>query len=470
MDMPIFTDEAIYVHWAQVAKADASARFISLTDGKQPSFVWLTMIAMKFFSDPLVAGRVVSVLAGFAALPGLFLLSYALFKEKRIAWVSVFLYTIFPMALVYDRLALYESLLGAISVWGLFFVVMLVKTLRLDVAIFLGMTVGLGLLTKTSALFTLYLLPLSLLLAKWKKKDIWKNSRKWIGLVVVVAVLANVYSLLLKLSPLSFMIGGKNALFVYHLSELLPYRAFDSWIGNLVILFDWLITYTTWPLIILVPASFLLARGRTREKLLLLVWFAVPFILLALFGRILHPRLFFFMTLSLLPLIAVSLVSLESHIKNKAALGICCFLFIAMALRSDFYILTNFANAPVPEADLEQYSNDWPAGGGIREVIAFINNESEKQPVIFVTEGIYGSLPTTAAQIYLEKNDRVRRISFEPVPAEIPQEFLEQAKTIPVYLLLNQAQSPPPWPLTLVARYQKGRGIVYASLYKVNPK
>jgi len=39
LSMPIFTDESIYLRWAQTALNDASWRFISLTDGKQPMFV-----------------------------------------------------------------------------------------------------------------------------------------------------------------------------------------------------------------------------------------------------------------------------------------------------------------------------------------------------------------------------------------------------------------------------------------------
>ena len=46
--LPIFTDEAIYIRWAQIALQDSSWRFISLTDGKQPMFIWAAMIFLKF--------------------------------------------------------------------------------------------------------------------------------------------------------------------------------------------------------------------------------------------------------------------------------------------------------------------------------------------------------------------------------------------------------------------------------------
>src|SRR3989344_7318033 len=73
--IPIFTDEAIYSRWAQVALHDPANRFMSLEDGKQPLFIWLAAIFQKFISDPLVAGRLVSVLAGFGSTVGIYLLA-----------------------------------------------------------------------------------------------------------------------------------------------------------------------------------------------------------------------------------------------------------------------------------------------------------------------------------------------------------------------------------------------------------
>src|SRR3989344_4536572 len=88
LSMPIFTDEAIYIRWAQIAKQDANWRFISLTDGKQPMFIWLMMISLRFIQDPLLAGRVVSVGAGFMTMLGMYLLGKEMFKSNRIALIS----------------------------------------------------------------------------------------------------------------------------------------------------------------------------------------------------------------------------------------------------------------------------------------------------------------------------------------------------------------------------------------------
>src|SRR3989304_9509570 len=80
--IPIFTDEAIYLNWTQVALNDPAHRFISLEDGKQPLFIWFAAILQKFISDPLIASRLVSVFAGFGSIIGIYLLAKELFSEK----------------------------------------------------------------------------------------------------------------------------------------------------------------------------------------------------------------------------------------------------------------------------------------------------------------------------------------------------------------------------------------------------
>src|SRR3972149_4786316 len=95
MSLPLFTDEAIYTRWSQIAQYDASWRFISLTDGKQPSFVWLDMIMMRIVNDPLLAGRLVSVLAGIMGLAGIYFLASEIFKNKKIGYIAAFLYIIY---------------------------------------------------------------------------------------------------------------------------------------------------------------------------------------------------------------------------------------------------------------------------------------------------------------------------------------------------------------------------------------
>lgn len=468
--IPLFTDEAIYIRWSQIARLDASWRFISLTDGKQPLFIWLTMVAMKFISDPLLAGRLVSVGAGLATMVGLILLTRELFKNLWCGFLTALVYIIFPMALIYDRMALYDSLVGTFTVWSIYLSVLLVKRLRFDLSLLLGIVLGGGLLTKSSSVFSIYLMPFNLILFNFRQNKRWLKFFTWVGLTAVAVIMAYSYQSILRLSPFFHIIGEKNNVFIYSLKEWQthPFRFFY---GNFLGLWDWFLTYLTWPLISLMALSFLAFLKFTKEKILLFFWFIIPFTSLALFGKVLYPRFILFMILPLLPLVALALFRIYELVKNKFLFFALCLILFFWVLRSDFLILTDPAIAPVPRSDLEQYLNGWPAGGGVNDVISFLSKEAEKQKIFVASEGTFGSLPTFAVEIYLGENKNIDKEGIWPVPSTIPVDLLEKAKVMPVYFIINQEQNPPSgWPLKLIARYQKGRGNSYINLYQVSPQ
>ncbi|MDP2649422.1 MAG: glycosyltransferase family 39 protein [bacterium] len=468
--LPIFTDEAIYIRWSQIAKYDASWRFISLTDGKQPSFVWIDMIFMKFVNDPLLAGRLVSVASGFFALVGIYFLGREVFKNHRIGLISAVLYVIYPFSIVYDRMALYDSLVTTAAIWALYFEVLLIRLKRLDIALILGIVLGFGVLTKSSAFFYLYLLPFSLLLFDFKVKHKLCEFLKWVGLAVLSSVMAlSIYSIQ-RLSPFFHIIEEKNSIFVYPVSEWIRHP-FEFFFGNLNGLTDWFISYTTIPVFVLIVVSFLLGGTKhLREKVLLFLWFIIPFVLLALFGKVLYPRFILFMTMPLLVLSAYSLNYAMSLIKNNLLkAGVLLVVSLPM-LYSNFYILTDFARAPIAKADTDQFVNAWPAGGGVKEIVSYFGEKAKSQKIYVATEGTFGSLPTYAMEIYLDENKNIQKRGIWPLQREIPKDLPERAKTMRVYLVLNTTQIPPDnWPIKLVTKYQKGIGNSYMSVYEVIP-
>src|SRR3990167_7106450 len=201
--IPIFTDEAIYSFWAQVALHDPANRFISLEDGKQPLFIWLAAISQKFVADPLVASRLVSVFAGFGSLIGIYLLTKELF-DKKTAILASFLYIVLPFTLLYDRMALFDSLLTMLGIYAVFFSVKMIKNPKLDLAILNGFAIGLAMITKSSGVIFLYLLPASLILFKYRNKIIKHKIVRWIGLSLVTIFIAQIIYNLLRLSPLFY--------------------------------------------------------------------------------------------------------------------------------------------------------------------------------------------------------------------------------------------------------------------------
>jgi len=463
--IPIFTDEAIYLRWAQIAKNDASWRFISLTDGKQPLFVWITMVLMKIIQDPLVAGRLVSIGTGLLTAIGIWLLSFILFKKRRLSFFASFLYITSPFYLMYDRMALMDSMVGTFSVLSLFLGILLVKTLRLDVALILGAVLGGGILTKTSGFFNIYLLPLTLLLFDWKDKK-WKlNLLRWAGLAFLAVVISQLFYSILRLSPLFHMISRKDTLFVYPLAEWIkhPWRFL---VGNLKGLLDWLTSYLTWPVITLIVASLISVWQRMREKALLFAWFLAPFAALALFGKVLYPRFILFMSLPLLVLAAFSLEKLANRTRDKRLFFLLCSLVFIFPLYTDFKILSNPKKAPIPKHDKGQYIDDWPAGYGVNEIVAFAKEKARDKKIFIATEGTFGLMPASL-ELYLWDNPNVEIKAFWPVK-EVPEEVLDRAKEKPTYFVFNETQKiPQVWPLKLIAEYFKGDGKSHMSLYQV---
>lgn len=478
MSLPMFTDEAIYTRWSQIARYDASWRFISLTDGKQPSFVWLDMIMMRFINDPLLAGRLVSALVGIASLIGIYFLASEIFKNpstssgqaKKIGYIAAVIYIIYPFSLVYDRMALYESLVSVTTIWVLYLEVLLIRLRRLDVALILGMVMGVGVLTKSSAFFSVYLLPFSLLLFDFKQKK-WKQElAKWAALAGVSSIMAYGFYSMLRLSPFFHIIAEKTSLFVYPIRDWLSHP-FNFFVGNLNGITDWLLAYTTIPFFILIFISFFLDDKKAiREKLFLLSWFIIPFVLLALFGRVLYPRFILFMTMPLLVLGAYSLNFILDSLKNNLLKWGLILASLILLLRSDFYILADFARAPIAKADTDQFMNAWPAGGGVHEIVAFAKEQSKKGKIYVATEGTFGSLPTYAMEIYLDENKNIEKRGIWPLPQEIPKDLAERAKTMPVYLVLNDSPKPPAgYPVRLIQKFRKGISSAFMSLYEVIP-
>ena len=478
--LPIFTDEAIYVRWAQIAKNDPAWRFISLTDGKQPLFIWGIMVAMRFVEDPLLAGRVVSLVAGFFTSIGLFFLARQLFKNMWIGMLSSFLYILYPFAVVYDRMALYDSLVGTFAIWSILLVVLLVEKMRIDVALLLGMVLGVGVLNKTSGFISAYLIPLGVLLFDLKGRNRLRRLARLTLLAMISFFLMYLYYAILRLSPFFHIVDEKNTIFYYPIpiedwlaSPTTFFGSFFAWfserlkffVGNILGLWDWFITYATWSFILLISAAFAIDRKYLREKVFLLLWFFVPFVVLALIGKVLYPRFIFFMTLYLLPLAAYSLYRIRSRVRNTLLYGGLCLLLFSLPFVSDYYIVFDFARVPIPKSDRGQYINGWPAGGGVKEAIVFFEEEAKKGKVFVMTQGTFGLFPY-AFEIYLKDNPNVTISSFWPVPETPPQEAVEKNSTMRVYIVFYQpcpscpspGEAPVMWKLERVAQFKKGTG------------
>lgn len=474
--LPIFTDEAIYIRWSQIALHDPTWRLISLTDGKQPLLIWFVVLFMKFINDPLLAGRLVSVVSGFFTMAGLFLLSWELFKNKRISFLTIFLYIFFPFAQVYDRMALMDGMLGTLSIWSLYLAVLLVRNLSLGRAYTLGFLVGGAVLTKSSGAFSIYLTPLTLLLHRFEKNQgININFLiKWGALIVFAFLLSQGFYAVLRLSPFFHIISEKNLIFVYSFQQWIE-NPFISLQDNVKGLVDWALTYLTPSYLVLILIAGVRFNKNLREKLLLFLYFLVPFLVLCFFGKVIFPRFIYFMTLSLIPIVAFGLdylLSKTSSLKQYMIYFQIGLLFLVFSYPAK--VSLDFAIDPtlskIPQADLNQYVNGWPAGWGIKESADFFREEAKTNDIFVATQGTFGLLPH-GLEIYLINYPKVHIKGYWPIGDTLPNEVLTKAKEVPTYFVYYQ---PSPShvlnnsPLTQVFEERMGKSDYFFRVYKVN--
>ena len=214
--LPVFADESIYIRWSQVMRAESTLRFLPLSDGKQPLFMWTVIPFLKIISDPLIAGRVVSGLCGLATVLGVGLAAFVLFNNKRIAVFSAVLWAVLPYAVFFDRLALADSMLTMFVVWTFVFSYLSLHHLRLDMAMLAGFTLGFAWLTKSPALFSFALIPTLLIFSPKKLVAL--------SLILVSYIIAFGMYNILRLGPEFQMIAIRNQDYVIPLSDK-PKRA-----------------------------------------------------------------------------------------------------------------------------------------------------------------------------------------------------------------------------------------------------
>jgi len=436
--LPVFCDEAIYIRWAQIMKSEPTLRFLPLSDGKQPFFMWLTIPFLKLFSDPLFAGRFVSVLAGFGSLVGIFFLSLILFNSKKFALFSSLIYAILPYAVFFDRMALVDSLLNCLGIWTLLLSVLLIKYQRTDLAMSGGIVLGAALITKSPALFFALLFPFSLILASFKKLNLISLG-KIFGLWLIVYFFAFLIYNALRLGPNFQMIALRNKDYVFTLKEVFSHPL-DPLRPHLNDVKEWFPNLFTLPILLISLGGLVLAiRSRKKESLVLFLWFFIPLTAQVLIAKVFNSRYLFFTIFPLIIFAGLFLETLFGKIKKWWAKVLVFLIFFILALRYDFLLLTDPSKAPLTEEMKSGYLRDWTSGYGIPEVRDFLKKEAEKGKVVVGTEGFFGTLPD-GLQIYFDKNPNVTIIGVGLEFQEIPESLKEATLTTPTYLVVNQSR------------------------------
>lgn len=450
---PIFSDEGIYIHWAKVAWHDASWRFISLTDGKQPLQTWGIIPFLKLFPDnALLAGRLFSVATGFTALAGMFSLLFYLWGKKA-AFIGSFIYVFTPYFLFYDKMALVDSGVNAGFIWILFLSILLVRTQRLDTALIFGLTAGLSLLAKSSVRIFLALSAFApTLLIEKNKKKFFLTSLNYYTLFIFVILISLVLYNIQRLSPFFHYVAEKNKTFVMTPSEFLQ-APFSVFFHNIKIVPEYVTNETGFILIAFaILGLWNLTKKNRKLGFYFLLWILVPFAAIAFFSKVIFPRYLIFFA----SLLIIYATYYFSNINRKFLSFISYLLLIIFFSYYNYTLLFDYAKIPFPEIDRGQYIEGKTAAWGAKDIVEYVRKE--QKPSIILAEGNFG-LVGDVLDVFTKRGDKIFIKGYWPLSEkELYENQSELAKNSVYVVFSHRKEFPENWPIRLVKKYDKPGG------------
>ena len=374
--LPIFTDETNYLDWGWRAIHAPGHLWYSLYDAKPPLVMWFFGLSQSLISDPLLAGRLVSVFFGLATLLGLYFVGKKYFGPQ-VALISSLYYLVSPLFHLYDRQALMESALAAIFVWLIYFV---------DQPVISGLLLGLGLLIKPTALlfFAPFLLIRSLSLLKSP------NFGRSVLQLLVSIFLAFLVILPMLIQP------------IWQKTSALPgqYLRFPSpaMFANLVTVSDILFWFLTPPIFIL--ALFGLYKFR-RTHWPLIVWVFIPLLIQVLTGKFLIHR-YLAPFLPPLLLFAASVIRRPFTFTITLTIPVILVLIQTFSPPAYFHLMSRFT----PNSYIGGYVTAEASGYTVLQARNYFSDLAKKGPFTLGV-GLYSGNPEAAFIVYFRDHPHI---------------------------------------------------------------
>jgi 4-amino-4-deoxy-L-arabinose transferase-like glycosyltransferase len=380
--LPIFNDEAIYLDWGWRQVHSPQFLYFSLFDGKQPFLMWVFGLAEIITSNPLWAGRFVSVVFGLLTLFGLNTLTKRYFPQLK-SWQVCLLYSLLPLFVFFNRQALMESAVAAVGVWSCYFCLRFIEKAELKWAVSLGVALGLGLFIKTTPIiFCVMALGAGLFSLRTLKKNKWEKQICYLLLGLVVS---QIVVLPLYLQPNFHNIIDLNTRFTLSVGEMvrLPILV---WLTHFLNTSELLVVYLTpFILAVILISSWRIIRFGNFSQKVVLGWLAFGLLSFILTVRTPSPRYI----VSLLPLSAVLAIDGLEILKKKfpkfqaaaliTLLIIPAFFTICLLVKplSYFEFLSRFTRY----SQQTEYVSDWTSGYGVAEACNYLKAQAQRAPI-----------------------------------------------------------------------------------------
>ena len=467
--VPIFIDEAIYLKWASDAQSGHMWASL-LWDGKPPLHSWSMVPFLGVFRDPLLAGRLASVLFGALTMVGMILIGKEL-KSLKFGLLTGFLYVICPFALFYDRLAIAESMLQALFVFAIYFAVKAARSGKLAYLAGTGVFIGLALLTKGTAMLLCVIVPFAYLAREPEERDgdVRLSIPKWGFTAGLSCLLGFAILNLLRLSPESAARSDFITTRSKGISEVLatPLKMFFRF--NCSILIS-MVRYLTPVLFAVAVLGLVLAIAkRWRPGDFLCAWVIIGAAVISLVGKFTWAR--FYLVLVPPLLLAAAYALLEAFVfvlsawrgrKRSSLVPVGRVALIGLV----FAVLVpavSLSAGMIPGKQGEaSYLKGRNAGIGMIETAGLIEELSQNCPINVVVNDYFAQL---VLQLYIDNDTNINivtlQLEYRNGYTDLFRETCEKAALErPTFCIINGASTdiPASWPLEVLCEFKKDEG------------
>ncbi len=409
-ELPVFGDEAIHLHWSQlIREIPAANAFISMQDPKPPLHFWLMALFLPLFRDPVLAGRLVSVL--FGALSSVLVFELARSLARRIpragedptsvGGAAALVAILSPFAAFHQRIALAESLFLCESLLAALLAVRLAsapengRRLGVREGVALGAVMGAAMLTRQNFSYALWALPFCAWLAFPEEKR--SRAPAFLRRMAV----AGVVSLLLWVPVLLQKTGPDWKTRIFHVAGFRQALPLTERLRHALRVALWFWTYLTPPIALLALAAlaWLFAAGRRRVLMFLLLWIGIVVAPLLLFGSLLYPRYTFTAAAPLWVACGFLLADLLRRLREapieslaRALLGATAVaVLFAWPVRDLALQCFRWRDQTLVPEDRWQYVTGWPAGSATEHAIGWLRSRAAEEPLVLVTPDVSGN-------------------------------------------------------------------------------
>jgi 4-amino-4-deoxy-L-arabinose transferase-like glycosyltransferase len=409
--LPIFNDEAIYLDWGFRETHRAGFLYYSLYDAKQPLLMWIFGIAESIFADPLFAGRLVSVLAGFLTMLGIYKISKEYFA-KEVGLIAIFLYAITPLFSFYDRQALMESAVAAVGIWaGYFFLKTLLNPASKKNPVLLGVVLGIGFFIKSSAL--LFLVSGFLILIVY---SIFAKKIRLLNSLVATILAFLIVIFFLLINPQFWQTLPSNSRYSLTLAEILAFPI-KIWSNSLIANVQIALVFLT-PLILLTSVIGIIYIFWIKQKnqIMFILFFIVSLLGTTMLVRIPSDRY----VVSFLPFLLVPTAYLVwVCFKRQKVFGVLLILLVVVVpfaltmlqiFNPPLYLSKTLPYAPSVNAS---YLSGVTSGYGVNEAVDYFKNVSQNKPIVVGIAENTGN-PESALIDYFISSPKVKVVYFAP--------------------------------------------------------